>query len=138
MPPHVPPVQTSPVVHALPSLHAVPLPTVELVQTLFTQLATWHWSDGAHVPPQVTVPPQPSEIVPQLSPAGHEVSGVHAMTSTCAVAEWTADVAWPMTVKVVGLAETGALAAAESVNVEVAPATTLAGLNDPVTPVGRS
>src|SRR5512135_300189 len=120
VPPQVPLVQTSPVVQALPSLHALPLGTAELVQTLLTQVAVWHWSGAVHAPPQLTVPPQPFGMVPQLSPAGHEVIGTHAMTLTCAVAAWTAEVALPMTVKVIALAVTGALDAADKVSVDVA------------------
>jgi len=35
-----------------------------------------HTSDALHVP-QLMLPPQPSEAVPQLSPAGHALRGVH-------------------------------------------------------------
>ena len=86
-PPHTPLVHTSPVVHALPSLQLVPFGSAALVQTLLTQLAVWHESLGVHVPPHDSVPPQPFGIVPQLSPAGHDVIGEHAVTVTCAVAE---------------------------------------------------
>ena len=49
-------------------------------------------------PPQVTVPPQPSGIVPQ---AADGQGALHAVsTETCAVAACTAEVAVPMTMKV--------------------------------------
>ncbi|MBS2033257.1 MAG: hypothetical protein JST54_35615, partial [Deltaproteobacteria bacterium] len=38
-----------------------------------------HTSFAPHVP-QLTVPPQPSGVVPQFSPAGHAVSGVQPHT----------------------------------------------------------
>jgi hypothetical protein len=44
-PPQLPPVQTSPVVHALPSLHVVPLFAAGFEHTPFAGLhvpATWH------------------------------------------------------------------------------------------------
>jgi hypothetical protein len=52
VPPHTPPVQTSVVVHLLPSLHVVPLAAAGLEHTPFVQVpATWHWSLAAHAWP---------------------------------------------------------------------------------------
>src|SRR3569623_618821 len=87
--------------------------------------------------PHETVPPQPSGIVPQLSPAGQVVSGVHAVTATCAVAECTADADVPIAMNGVA-ATTGAGGVAVSGSVDVPPGAMLGGLNAPVTPAGRS
>jgi hypothetical protein len=92
---------------------------------------------SVHAGPQLTWPPQLSETVPQLSPAGQVVSGVHGTTTvTWAVAACTADGALPMTMNVV--VESAALAVADKVSVELAPAVTEAGLNAAVTPLGKS
>ena len=64
------------------------------------------------------------------------VSPFAAVTVTCAVVEWVWVVEVPVTVKVVA-ADAGAVEAAVSVNVELPPAVTDAGLKEPVTPVGR-
>src|SRR5579871_4868157 len=58
VPPQAPPVQWSPVVQALPSLHGVPFGWVGLEQSpvLGSQVpAWWHWSSGVQV---TGVPPQ--------------------------------------------------------------------------------
>jgi hypothetical protein len=93
VPPHTPPVQTSPVVHALPSLHTVPFAAAGFVQDPVAGLhvpATWHWSLAMqvvgvpvmHTPPlHAMVPVQafPPQPVPSVA-AGFEqvpVLGLH-------------------------------------------------------------
>jgi hypothetical protein len=76
-PPHMPPVQTSPVVHALPSLHAVPFAAVGFEHTPVLGLqvpAAWHWSDAAHV----TAVPAHAPLV-QTSPVVHALPSLHAV-----------------------------------------------------------
>jgi hypothetical protein len=73
VPAHVPAVQTSPVVHAFPSLQAVPSGAVTFEQVPVLGLhvpATWHWSEGAHV-----------TVVPAHAPLVHTSLVVHALPS---------------------------------------------------------
>ena len=73
VPAHTPAWQLSPVVHALPSLHAVPLAATGLEQMPLagSQVpARWHWSEAGHV-----------TAVPMQTPAWHRSPVVHAAPS---------------------------------------------------------
>jgi hypothetical protein len=77
VPAHAPLVQASLVVHALPSLQAVPLAALgfEHAPVLGLQVpATWHWSDAA----QATAVPPHTPLV-QTSPVVHALPSLHAV-----------------------------------------------------------
>src|SRR5258706_16273552 len=83
-----------------------------------------HVSGAVQVPQLIGGRPQPGSKVPQLLGAGQVANGTQGPdTVTCAVAEWTAEAALPMTmnVSVPGCA----LPAAVSVSGEVPPGGTV-------------
>src|SRR5208283_3142536 len=98
---HEPLEQTSPVLHALPVQQG--------------SLAAPH---ATHVPPEHTSP-----VLHVLPGSQHgSVLAPHGTTAICAVAAWTAEVAFPITMKVgAGVLVKGAVAEAFRVRTEVPP-----------------
>jgi hypothetical protein len=73
VPPQTPPVQTSPVVQALPSLHPVPSALAGLEHTPPLHVpALWHWSSAEHT---MAVPPHTPLV--QTSPVVQALPSLH-------------------------------------------------------------
>jgi hypothetical protein len=122
----------------LPPTHAWPVAQAGLEPQVHAPLVHESACWGLHA-----TPPVPHALVDGVvqvpawqHPLGHVVES-HETTWTCAVASSSADGAVPMTMNVTGDAVTGALVDV-SVSVELPPAVTVGGLNEPVTPAGRS
>ena len=80
VPAQTPAVHTSLVVHALLSLHAVPFGLFSTPQTLFTQVARWHWFVG--VGQSAAVWQQFATGVPVQTPPWHVSPDVHGLLSS--------------------------------------------------------